>query len=91
MHPLFQRSIKSLGQSVLVFKNSFNTEEKFYIDLFANQNGRIEVNTIINHKLNDNLGTMLFANGAFIPTKQDQNMDTSLLGIMNGGLLSLIQ
>lgn len=66
------------GSMNIDLKHAFNTDEKWYIDAFGNQNGRLEFNTYINHKLNDRVGTMLFANGAFIPTKEDMNMDMFL-------------
>ena len=57
------------------FKSSFNDDQKLYFDMFGNQNGRIETNLLINHKINEKLGTMLMANGAFIPKKEDHNHD----------------
>lgn len=63
------------GSMDVEFKNSFNDSAKLYFDMFANQNARIETNLIINHKINPKLGTVLMANGAFMPVKEDHNHD----------------
>jgi outer membrane receptor for ferrienterochelin and colicins len=63
------------GSMNIEFKSSFNDSTKLFFDLFGNQNGRIETNLLVNHKINKKLGTMLMANGAFVPFKQDMNKD----------------
>lgn len=63
------------GSMDVEFKNSFNDSTKLYFDMFANQNARVETNLILNHKLNSKLGTVLMANGAFMPVKEDGNKD----------------
>ncbi len=74
--PSVKNSYEGITGSMNVeFKSSINNDQKLYFDVFANQNGRIETNLLINHKINTKLGTMLMANGAFIPTKEDNNKD----------------
>lgn len=74
--PSVKNSYEGITGSMNVeFKNTFNDSTKLFFDMFGNQNGRIESNLIINHKINAKLGTMLMANGAFIPVKQDMNHD----------------
>lgn len=63
------------GSMNIEFKNTFNDSTKLYFDMFANQNARIETNLLINHKINEKLGTMLMTNGSFTPVKQDMNHD----------------
>ena len=63
------------GSMNIEFKSSFNDTTRLFFDMFGNQNGRIETNLIINHKINPKLGTVLMANGAFVPVKQDMNKD----------------
>lgn len=63
------------GSMNIEFKSSFNDTTRLYFDMFANQNARIETNLLINHKINKKLGTVLMANGAFLPLKQDMNHD----------------
>ena len=63
------------GSMNVEFKSSFNDTTKLFFDMFANQNGRIETNMLLNHKINSKLGTMLMTNGAFVPFKQDMNHD----------------
>jgi outer membrane receptor for ferrienterochelin and colicins len=74
--PSVKNSYEGITGSMNVeFKNSFNDSTRLFFDMFGNQNGRIESNLIINHKINAKLGTTLMANGAFIPVKQDMNHD----------------
>ncbi|MBK9329453.1 MAG: TonB-dependent receptor [Sphingobacteriales bacterium] len=63
------------GSMNVEFKSSFNDSTRLFFDLFGNQNARIETNLLINHKINPRLGTVLMANGAFTPVKQDMNHD----------------
>ncbi len=63
------------GSMNIEFKSSFNDSTKLFFDMFGNQNGRIETNLIINHRINEKLGSTLMANGAFVPIKQDGNHD----------------
>ncbi len=63
------------GSMNVEFKNSFNDSTRLFFDMFGNQNARIETNLLINHKINPRLGTVLMANGAFTPVKQDMNHD----------------
>ena len=63
------------GSMNIEFKSSLNNDQKLYFDVFANQSGRIETNLLINHKISAKLGTMLMANGAFTPVKEDHNHD----------------
>jgi len=74
--PSVKNSYEGITGSMNVeFKNSFNDSTKLYLDFFGNQNARIETNLLVNHKINKKLGTMLMANGAFTPLKQDMNHD----------------
>jgi outer membrane receptor for ferrienterochelin and colicins len=74
--PSVKNSYEGITGSMNVeFKSSFNDSTKLFFDLFGNQNGRIETNLLLNHKINKKLGTMLMANGAFVPLKQDMNKD----------------
>ncbi len=74
--PSVKNSYEGITGSMNVdFKSSFNDTTRLFFDMFGNQNGRIETNLIINHKINRKLGTILMANGAFIPIKQDMNKD----------------
>lgn len=74
--PSVKNSYEGITGSMNVeFKNSFNDSTKLFFDMFGNQNARIETNLLINHKINKKLGTMLMANGAFVPVKQDMNHD----------------
>jgi outer membrane cobalamin receptor len=74
--PSVKNSYEGITGSMNVdFKSSFNDTTKLYFDMFGNQNARIETNLLINHKINHKLGTMLMANGAFVPIKQDMNHD----------------
>lgn len=74
--PSVKNSYEGITGSMNVeFKSSFNDTTKLFFDMFANQNGRIETNVLLNHKINKKLGTMLMANGAFVPIKQDMNHD----------------
>ena len=63
------------GSMNVEFKSSFNDTTRLFFDMFGNQNGRIETNLLINHKINPKLGMMIMANGAFVPIKQDMNHD----------------
>lgn len=74
--PSVKNSYEGITGSMNVeFKSSFNDSTKLFFDMFGNQNGRIETNLLLNHKINKKLGTMLMANGAFVPLKQDMNHD----------------
>ncbi len=74
--PSVKNSYEGITGSMNVeFKSSFNDSTKLYVDFFGNQNARLETNLLINHKINQKLGTMLMANGAFTPLKQDMNHD----------------
>ncbi|MCC6582578.1 MAG: TonB-dependent receptor [Chitinophagales bacterium] len=74
--PSVKNSYEGISGSMNIeFKNSFNDTTKLFFDMFGNQNGRIETNLLLNHKINPKLGTMLMANGAFVPLKQDMNHD----------------
>lgn len=74
--PTVKNSFEGITGSMNVdFKSSFNDTTKLYFDMFGNQNARIETNLLINHKINKNLGTILMANGAFMPMQQDMNHD----------------
>ncbi|MFN8237225.1 MAG: TonB-dependent receptor [Chitinophagales bacterium] len=63
------------GSMNVEFKSSFNDSTRLFFDMFGNQNARIETNLLLNHKINPRLGTVLMANGAFTPVKQDMNHD----------------
>ncbi len=74
--PSVKNSYEGLSGSLNIdLKSSINDTQRLYIDFFANQNGRIENNLIINHKINPKLGMVLMTNGAFTPVKQDMNHD----------------
>ncbi len=74
--PSVKNSYEGITGSMNVeFKSNFNDSTKLYVDFFGNQNARLETNLLINHKINQKLGTMLMANGAFTPLKQDMNHD----------------
>ena len=74
--PSVKNSYEGITGSMNVeFKSSFNDSTRLFFDLFGNQNGRIETNLLINHKINPKLGMILMANGAFTPVKEDQNHD----------------
>ncbi len=74
--PSVKNSYEGITGSMNVeFKSSFNDTTRLFFDMFGNQNGRIETNLLLNHKINKKLGTMLMANGAFVPLKQDMNND----------------
>lgn len=74
--PSVKNSYEGITGSMNVeFKSSFNDSTKLFFDMFGNQNARIETNLLLNHKINSKLGTMLMANGAFVPVKQDMNHD----------------
>lgn len=74
--PSVKNSYEGISGSMNVeFKSSFNDSTKLFFDMFGNQNVRIETNLLVNHKINPKLGTMLMANGAFVPVKQDMNHD----------------
>jgi outer membrane receptor protein involved in Fe transport len=74
--PSVKNSYEGISGSLNIeFKSSFNDSTKLFFDLFGNQNGRVETNLLLNHKINPKLGTMLMANGAFMPLKQDMNHD----------------
>lgn len=74
--PSVKNSYEGISGSMNVeFKSSFNDSAKLFFDMFGNQNGRIETNLILNHKIRPKLGTVLMANGAFMPVKEDHNHD----------------
>lgn len=74
--PSVKNSYEGITGSMNVeFISSFNDSTKLYFEMFGNQNARIETNLLINHKINSKLGTVLMANGAFVPVKQDGNND----------------
>lgn len=74
--PSVKNSYEGISGSMNIeFKSSFNDSTRLFFDMFGNQNGRIETNLLLNHKINPKLGMMLMANGAFMPLKQDMNHD----------------
>lgn len=74
--PSVKNSYEGITGSMNVeFKSSFNDTTKLYFDMFGSQHARIETNLLINHRINPRLGTMLMANGAFTPLKEDHNHD----------------
>ncbi len=74
--PSVKNSYEGITGSMNVeFKSSFNDSTRLFFDMFGNQSKRVETNLVINHKINPKLGTVLMANGAFMPAKEDQNHD----------------
>lgn len=74
--PSVKNSYEGITGSMNVeFKSSFNDSTRLFFDMFGNQNGRIETNLLINHKINPKLGMMIMANGALTPFKEDHNHD----------------
>lgn len=74
--PTVKNSYEGITGSLNIeFKNALNDSGRLFFDMFGNQNGRIETNLLINHKINPKLGTTLMANGAFMPARQDHNHD----------------
>jgi hypothetical protein len=77
--PSVKNSYEGVSGSMNVeFKSSFNDSTRLFFDMFGNQNGRIETNLLINHRISKTLGTTLMANGAFVPVRQDHNHDLFL-------------
>ncbi|MFS4468551.1 TonB-dependent receptor domain-containing protein [Maribacter sp. 2210JD10-5] len=54
------------------------TDNRLFINGYANRNGRLELNTHINHKLNDKWSTGLYIHGNKRTQKEDRNDDRFL-------------
>ncbi|QLG45815.1 TonB-dependent receptor [Costertonia aggregata] len=51
------------------------TDKRLFVNGYANQNGRMELNTHINHKLSDKWSTGLYLHGNLRSQKEDRNGD----------------
>jgi outer membrane receptor for ferrienterochelin and colicin len=64
------------GQINVEFKKPFDEEvPRFYLNLFGEQNGNMEVNLHARHKLNDSWSTILMAHGNYMEGNQDRQQD----------------
>lgn len=54
------------------------TDDKFFVNGYGNRNGRLELNTHFNHKLNNKWQTGLYVHGDYRGEKFDNNKDTFL-------------
>lgn len=62
------------GQINLEYKKP-EKAERFYLNLFGNQEGRAELNSYASHKFNEKLSTMLFVHGNMLDRLHDENGD----------------
>jgi outer membrane receptor for ferrienterochelin and colicins len=75
------------GQINVEYKKP-ETAEKFFVNLYANSNQRLEVNMSSAYKLNDKWSTMLLLHGSDLSKKADLNKD-SFLDIPTSNLFSV--
>lgn len=66
------------GQINLEFLKPQLNKNKFYVNVYANEKGRAEVNTHFTKKLNQKWSTMLFTSVSDMSHKQDRNNDSFL-------------
>jgi outer membrane receptor for ferrienterochelin and colicins len=64
------------GQINVEFKKPFDEDvPRFYLNLFGEQNGNMEINLHARHKLNDAWSTILMAHGNYMEGNQDRQDD----------------
>lgn len=63
------------GQINLDLLKPDQVEERYFLNLYGNQQGRMEGNLHLAHKFSDHIGTMLFAHYSQLQVRNDMNND----------------